>query len=221
MSPLFKTNSAYKTTAGHGIDVASVRIDDLDKKILFDLSHKKTSTVLDLGAGAGGQSVRMAKMGSSVTAVDVYDFTTHYQELKKQHNLADEALTFLCADARNLRELLNRKKFSDGYCNRMMHYLTYNDARELLLYLREIISDKLYISISGLESELSIGYKDALMTIDQRFSKLTPEAQTTFQILEPICLYTEDEFLHLLALCGWQIAWSRQSDFGNIKAVCF
>jgi len=60
----------YQSFDGHGVDVAVKRADDLDRTVLQYIAAYPGCRVLDLGSGAGGQSLRMATAGAHVTAVD-------------------------------------------------------------------------------------------------------------------------------------------------------
>ena len=77
----------YRSFDGHGVDVAVNRADDLDKRSLAYIAEHPGCRVLDLGSGAGGQSVRMAQAGASVLAVDQYDFTDAFMDLRSEHSL--------------------------------------------------------------------------------------------------------------------------------------
>lgn len=219
-SPLSKKDHRYKTISGYGVDVSSVRIDDLDRKILFHIKHKSDAKVLDLGCGWGGQSVRMAKAGAEVVAVDLVDLTDHFADLRASEQPALEKLDFIQADIGCLRESLSSAKFTDAYANRTLHYLDYKKTLETLKYLREITSDRLYVSVSGISSALGDYYPTKNRALAERFAHLEREAQETFQLLKPICLYSEVEFAGLLAASGWRALELYESAFGNLKAVC-
>lgn len=90
----------------------------------------------------------------------------------------------------------------------------------LLTLVREITKNKLFISVSGLQSALGEAYQAATQPITRRFSRLGALAQKDFSISEPVCLYTKDEFKELLATTGWSIEQIWTSQFGNHKAVC-
>jgi len=68
----------YQSFDGHGVDIASNRADSLDKEALAYVAAHAGCAVLDLGCGAGGQSVRMVQAGARVVAVDQFDFTGQF-----------------------------------------------------------------------------------------------------------------------------------------------
>lgn len=218
--PCSNSSKVYQSFAGHGVDVASLRTDDLDKLMLEEIAGQASSTVLDLGCGAGGQSLRAAKVGAKVTAVDIFDFTEQFAALRSNNDLPKDSLSFIQGDIKKLSTFLAGQSFDYAYCQRTLHYLSYQEALKALKYLRQIITQKLFISVTGLDTTLAKNYAAKNLPIEDRFANLPIEDQETFQIYEPVCLYSEDEFVALLEQAGWQIEWCRQSDFGNIKVVC-
>ena len=78
----------------------------------------------------------------------------------------------------------------------------------------------MYISVTGMESAVGEEYSGRDTPVRERFCSLTPQKADTFSIHEPICLYTEVEFVTLLEESGWTVQRCWQSAFGNIKAIC-
>lgn len=210
----------YQSFAGRGIDVASQRADDLDKLSLEYFSKKAQARVLDLGCGTGGHSLRMAKVGAKVLGIDIDDFENDFHQYRIDENINKKYLSFIQGDIRNLSVLLTGKNFTDIYMQRTLHYLPHTSALDLLKFLYKISEDRLYISVSGLASDIGKGYESKLLPIEERFGLLDSETGSVFQINEPVCLYTQSEFVALLELSGWRIVRCWQSAFGNHKAVC-
>jgi len=220
MKVLNSEKEPYKSYGGFGVDVAERRTDDIDKKILEHLRGKSEPRVLDLGSGAGGQSFRMVEAGAFVTAIDIYDFSNEFAEYRKSQNVDEERLKFIYGDITKISEYLTSEKFTDVSMQRTLHYLPYLEAVELLTFLRTIVSDKLFISVTGMNSAVGDNYGGREVAIESRFIKLEPVEADIFQILAPVCLYTEDEFVTLLKKTGWEVEEVWQSAFGNIKAIC-
>jgi len=212
--------SKYLSYGGYGVDVASRRADDLDKLAIEQIASQSHSTILDLGSGMFGQSIRLAQAGAGVTAVDKDDFQKVLQQVKKENNLAVDQLDFIQVDLRDLTQRLADKKFDHAYCQRTLHYLKYSEANELLSFLRQIIHGRLYISVSGLDSEIGDKYPDKEKSVENRFAKLCEADQEKFFINEEICLFRQAEFENLLERSGWLVERCWLSAFGNIKAVC-
>ena len=210
----------YRSFSGFGVDVAIKRTDDLDKKMLTYLKQKDMPKVLDLGSGAGGQSVRMVEAGASVTAIDVYDFSAEFAEHRARGGWSEEELKFIGGDIADLPNLIAGNKFSDVSIQRTIHYLPYKSALELLTFLRTIVEDRLFISVTGMDSAVGENYAGKNLPLPSRFLKLDQAEADMFQIQAPVCLYTHDEFVALLEKSGWKIEEIWLSAFGNIKAVC-
>ena len=214
------SSQPYQSFGGFGVDVAIKRIDDLDKRMLEHLRIKNKPRVLDLGSGAGGQSVRMVEVGASVLAIDIYDFSTEFAEYRTEGGWSEEVLKFVSADIGDLSNLLQGEKFSDASMQRTLHYLPYGKALEALKFLRTIVQDKLFISVTGMDSAVGENYSGKNLPIVDRFVRLEPAEADIFQIQAPVCLYKKEEFIDLLKKAGWGVEDVWQSAFGNLKAVC-
>ena len=214
------SSEPYKSYSGFGVDVAIKRTDDLDKRMLEHLRGKDKPKVLDLGSGAGGQSVRMVEVGALVLAIDVYDFSAEFAEYRVEHGWSEEVLKFISADISDLPNVLDDKKFADASMQRTLHYLPYNKAFETLKFLRTAVQDKLFISVTGMDSAVGENYVGKNLPLSERFMKLESAEADIFQIQAPICLYRQEEFISLLETAGWKVEDIWQSAFGNLKAVC-
>ncbi|MCA9365846.1 class I SAM-dependent methyltransferase [Candidatus Kaiserbacteria bacterium] len=206
--------------ARFGFDVAAVRADDLDKLLLEFVSTHKNLKVLDLGCGSGGQSFRLASAGALVTGVDIEDYSKNFSEYCLNNNLNKEQLSFIKGDIRELTKILNSQKFSIACVQRVIHYLTYCEAREFLCELQKYVTDGLYISVSGLDSAIGEDYQAREVNVKKRFARLNQINADNFYIHEPVCLYTKVEFENLLKDAGWPVKKIWQSAFGNIKVIC-
>ena len=207
---------SYQSFDGHGVDVAIKRADDVDKRTLAHIAAHPDCRVLDLGSGAGGQSVRMAAAGAHVVAIDRYDFAESFAT----YGYSADKLRFIPGDVRQLLTLVSNLTFDIALCQRTIHYLPYNDALVFLRELRQVTTDKLFISVTGTGSLVGEVYSAAATPIEKRFTQLSELGQEMFSITEPVCLYSESEFKALLTSAGWTIDECWVSAFGNIKAVC-
>ncbi len=213
-------NEPYKSYNGFGVDVAIKRTDDLDKRMLEHLRGKDKPKVLDLGSGAGGQSVRMVGIGATVLAIDVYDFSEEFSEHRFKGNITEDDMKFICGDISDLSKLIVGKNFDDVSIQRTLHYLRYNQALELLTFLRTVVADKLFVSVTGMDSAVGENYAGKNLRIEERFVKLESAEADIFQIQAPVCLYRQEEFVVLLETAGWKVEVIWQSAFGNLKAMC-
>lgn len=207
---------------GYGIDVAIMRADDIDKKMLSyisELNISKVPKVLDIGCGAGGQAVRMAQAGAQVLALDIHDFSTEFKLAREACNLSESQLLFAQEDVINIETLL-KDDFDMCALQRVLHYIPYEKARLVLKTLRQQISDRLYLTVTGLSSDIGKYYACADSNIADRFCVLDKVGSGLFSIDKPMCLYTQTELENLLSECGWVVLESRVSAFGNIKVIC-
>jgi SAM-dependent methyltransferase len=206
----------YQSFDGHGVDVAVKRADDLDHKVLEYIATNPDCQALDLGSGAGGQSVRMAAAGARVTAIDQYDFGAQFAKYEQ----SIDKLQFRQGDIQHISSLALNKTFDIGMCQRTIHYLPYSVAVAVLKDLSRIINDRLFISVTGSGSLVGDTYPCATTALAERFCELTELGKEMFSINEPVCLYNQAEFIQLLESAGWTVDECWESAFGNIKAVC-
>ncbi|MCA9357835.1 class I SAM-dependent methyltransferase [Candidatus Kaiserbacteria bacterium] len=210
----------YKSIAGHGVDVATFRADDLDRKVLAEISAQPGIAVLDVGCGLGGQSLRMARAGARVIGIDVIDVSERFAKTCVEYELKSEALDFNQLSLEQVGEHFLSASFGAAVVQRVLHYVPYEVARQFLVDLRRIVSGRLYISVTGNGSAIARYCPKCDCSIVERFGKLSSEGQDLFSITEPICIYSESELRELLQEAGWHVEELWVSQFGNIKAVC-
>lgn len=211
-----------KTRSGHGIDVAVQREDYLDgsaiRQIRSLVAQGGTVRALDAACAAGGQARRMAKAGAVVTAVDL-----HADGAALLRTALDEGLTkidFLQADLRNPGLYLRLGQFDLIIAQRFIHYLPFTEALNVIrLFRHALLPDgKLYISASGLRSELGQNYP-AAENVTERFAALWPPMANKHGIHDKVCLYEEQDMQALLAAGGMRAEKSYASPFGNLKVI--
>lgn len=200
----------------YGVDVASVRLDDLDKRVLAAVEQMVgagvSPCVLDVGCGQGGLSGALAAAGATVTAIDIDDYGDVLHGQSMSHG---DAIDFIHADIRDW-VTTNTERFNLVVLQRVLHYLPYEDARIALEKLH-VVSDRFYLSVTGAETAIANHYEVLKEPITERWGKLDKVGQELFSISAPLCLYTEGEVRELLEKTGWKTDWLRVSDFGNIK----
>lgn len=206
----------------HGIDVASQRADVLDQAALDHLlaliADGRNPTAADLGCGAGGQVARMAATGARVLGVDL---CCPAAPIEQQMPSA----TFIQLDLRNMapaRATLPLSPFDVVVCQRTIHYLKASEAVPLLFALASrymAAGGRLYISASGMASELATGYPDRDAPLHRRYAELSLEMQQKHGILGPVCLYRETELADMVEAAGFRILDASNSAFGNAKVA--
>ncbi len=202
----------------YGVDIASTRLDDLDKRVLADVCEQvdrgEEVSVLDIGCGQGGLALALAAAGTRVRALDIDDYA---EVIQAQSAKTDTKIDFIQADIRDWLTT-NTVEFDLVVLQRVLHYLPYEDARTVLEKLR-LQSDTLYVSVTGTTTAIASHYDALRLPLSKRWGGLDATGQELFSITAPLCLYTEDELRTLLEESGWKIEWLRVSDFGNIKVA--
>jgi SAM-dependent methyltransferase len=199
----------------YGVDVAATRLDDLDKMLLSEIAIRRNRgevvSVLDVGCGKGGLVAALALAGAAVTALDIDDYRDEYVGSK------DGLVEWLQADVREWVQS-TLQHYDIVVLQRMLHYLPYGDAALVLRCLGQM-TNRLYLSVTGVTTAIASHYAAVHEPIKDRFATLDPLGQELFSITAPMCLYSYAELLQVLTETGWQVEWSRVSDFGNIKVV--
>jgi hypothetical protein len=208
------------TSGGHGSDISSQRLDDLDiqsLRYLLDCLPSGHFTCYDIGCGLGFHGFRFSVLGATSILVDTLDLPNRIYHISRALALP---LSFHHMD---LRLLSFPSSTSDIilYSQRTLHYVPYGDVCHFLVRSKGAMSSRsrFFLSFSGLDSELGIGYPAFSLPLNERFHHLCPSAQDTHQIHVPICLYSLSNMTDLAHDCGLQLVSSWTSPFGNVKAV--
>lgn len=208
------------SASGYGVDIASQRADDLDQMALEYISTRKTRTkALDLACGHGGQALRMAAAGADVVASDIVDYA---MTILPAANTARNSMEFVQEDMRCLPgRLLTHGPFNVIVCQRAMHYLSYSQARSMVANLHQLLhkGGRLYLSASGLRSELGMGYPHVSHLIEARYAPLAPDMEQKHGIKGAVCLYETEELTTMLRQTGFTVLLAFASSFGNVKIV--
>lgn len=207
--------------AGRGADIASQRADDLDEMALSRAREKKSAFALDIACGAGGQTFRLALQGATVVATDRADMGRIIQSMASALLLPSGQVLFKQLDMRHLHELQVTLQADVIVCQRAIHYLRFADARRVITQMKRLLAPdgRLYISASGIDSELGHGYKGAGTPLNTRYCELEPPMRNKHAIHGPVCLYSKADMAQLLTGGGLDPQTVFSSPFGNIKAV--
>jgi 2-polyprenyl-3-methyl-5-hydroxy-6-metoxy-1,4-benzoquinol methylase len=209
------------THAGKGIDVASQRADDLDMmavEYIRSIASSRSVLAVDVGCGHGGQTVRMAKAGAHVIAMDANDYSTEIAEMVGSEGLPDGCVAFLQS---GVESEPNVGQVDVVMCQRMIHYLEQHAAAKALSWFWRISvsGGRMFLSASGLDSELGNGYPAKDVLVESRFAHLSPEMSEKHAIRSPVCLYRPDELAEMAKKAGWEVEKVFVSPFGNVKLV--
>ncbi|OIQ90944.1 ubiquinone biosynthesis O-methyltransferase [mine drainage metagenome] len=217
---------ARPNAGGHGMDIASQRADELDALAIRQIESlvalaegRYPIHALDVGCGRGGQAARMARAGAQVLAVDIEDHAADMAAAMRAQGAADAAWSFRRIGIAEIGTIEVEPRIV--VCQRTIHYLRHSDALAALRTLRAICAAgaMLYLSASGLDSELGDGYPGANVDVCDRFAPLLPDRAAAHNIRPPVCLYQECELASLVLEAGWQVQQTFRSDFGNVKLV--
>lgn len=216
-------DTSVSTTGAHGIDVASQRIDALDRAALRFALDVKSGGAIDIGCGLGHQGIRFALLGLETTLVDLIDLADRTETVGALLGL-EERLTWRETDARELTSEDLPRPLRIAFSQRFLHYLTFEEAADLLSLLAETMRTdagpgRLYVSASGIESELANGYADRDRPVADRFAPLSSEMQERHEITAPVCLYDAADMAALFEAIGIQPVDISTSAFGNVKAI--
>jgi SAM-dependent methyltransferase len=212
------------TGLGYGIDVATQREDYLDGSAIRwirSLIGQPRGTVvraLDAACAAGGQARRMARAGAVVTAVDLHDYRADLLNAAAKEGLT--GIEFVQADLRHADLYRQLGQFDVIIAQRFIHYLPFSEAVDVVKLFKSALSPdgKLYLSASGLRSELGRNYDGASARAD-RFSELWQPMANKHGIHGKVCLYEEEDMRALLEASGMGAETVYSSPFGNIKSI--
>lgn len=199
------------TKGGRGVDVASQREDDLDRLAIEFIRARNAPSILEIGCGLGGQSIRMAEAGAVVTALDMHDYSGMFP--------SSDRLTFVQGDLASFTPDPS-VRYDAIFSQRTIHYLPFDQAAAALKSLVEghlAPGGVLFLSASGLFSELGDLYPHAYRQVADRFAVLAPDVAEKHGIHAPVCLYTPIDMAELISACGL-IPGVWVSSFGNVKA---
>lgn len=206
----------FRPNSNHGIDVSSQRADDLDMRCLAHIgarSEISTPKFLDLGAGRCGFSNRVMIRApkAEVVAVDMANYAES----------AASGVQFVHSDILSFLVDQPAESFDVIYSQRTLHYLLPEKAKQVLLRANFTTqkNGRLFLSASGLNSELGTEYPHAHKAWPDRFSRLSREMSEKHGIHEPVCLYTENDLVNLCNQTGWKVLAVWSSAFGNCKLI--
>jgi SAM-dependent methyltransferase len=207
------------TTGSHGPDIASQRLDDLDKRALDAvLRSDERPTCIDLGCGFGWQGLRFALLGAPSYLFDLQQEPAALARFRIETQLP---MTFWSGDIHALPDADLPTKVDIGFSQRFIHFLRFEQARILLsrIAARMQPGARFFISGSGIASELGDGYAGKESPLHARFDHLQAEMAQKHNILEPVCLYDQDDLSLLMLQAGFERVEIWRSAFGNIKGV--
>jgi len=208
-------------STGNPLDTGA---DELERSALEECVKRqrvdRLVSVLILTDKRCDMAIKFARLGAQVVVANTL---AHKQEIEGRILAAGmrDDITFATAALSQLPDNLPNAPFDIIVLGSNLCSLPYDEAcrvvRQLLLKLK--IGGKLYISLLGLHSELSEGYADRDLTIDQRFSALSPTLADKYDIRQPVCLYSERNLFTLLLEVGASVLRTLTTTYGNVKGI--
>ena len=210
---------------GYGIDIASQRLDDLDKVILSNIDelilkkNKNDINILEIGSGYGGLTREIILKGVNVFAIDCCDYRSSIDKFEKMSQ--SQIVNFYQAVMPNIPKELNFYNFDFIVSQRTLHYLKYSEVKKLLSWCSQNQNKNglIYISVSGMSSELSIGYRASNKLVESRWDFLNNSVSILHNLHHKICLYKMPELIAMMEMFNYAIIKDWASDFGNLKLI--
>ena len=206
--------------AGYGASISHQREDQLDaaalaraRQLLLATAPEERPTVYDIGAGQGAMAIKFAAAGCAVVACDL-------APMPALRSFAGGRRQVCVLDGHDARDIeWGRLPAPDLiYSQRFLHYLPFPDAIALVRSLvRPGRPCTLYLSMSGLDSELGRGYP--ALPLETRFAPLAVDLMVKHGIRRSVCLYALADALVLAESCGLDVTELWRSEFGNVKLV--
>jgi SAM-dependent methyltransferase len=219
---------------GHGSDIASQRLDELDRQACDFVEQQRqrhpdrSPLALDMGCGAGGLSAALAAAEADCLGIDRVDFGLEFQRLSDSRTVdgkpAPGKLRFLLADFLDLSDDFLSEYQSAAAAivsQRALHYAPFSRAVSTIRRFRGLLQPdgRFFLGLSGLGSELGDGYAAAGQPLEQRFATLAKSMAVIHGIQQPICLYDAVDVERLLTEGGFTPERIFTSAFGNLKAI--
>lgn len=216
-------DTLVKTTGHHGPGIASQRIDELDEaasRVAEEASARfKPAVAVDLGAGLGAQTARFAAAWLSVPMADLVAWLECLQSANSPH--PGPRVSAFVGDACQMPEDAMSQVVHLLFSQRMIHYPRYPAAVGGLSSFAGRIGAgaRLFLSCACLDSELSQGHSESGKRVEERFGALAPELAKKHGAVEPLCLYSEQEFVRLAEESGFSAMKVWRLELGTLKGV--
>jgi SAM-dependent methyltransferase len=211
----------HRDATSHGIDISASRMDDIDRAVIsFALAYKGKKVAVDIGCGSGRVSIILALMGFDVWLYDIQEMKEYFMRVGEALNISDR-LHFQKVDISKVGELTLPHDIVIVLSQRTLHHVPYVHAQDALQEVVDnmISGGRLFLSVSGRESKLAIGYECANSPVTERFCEVGEVGKTTYSINGKVCLYTQTEVVEMVEGVGLLVEEVSTSAFGNIKLI--
>lgn len=202
----------------HGIQITSTRVGKLEKELIkYTLDLPKSAMGLDLGAGNGFISILMSLLQKNIY---FYDLKIDFKLKVFKKLFVSKKLHLKKKNLKNIDYIDFPKNIDFVYSGRFLHYLEYFEAEDLLKKISKNMKSgaKIFITVSGLNSDIGINYDCADKNIKERYCLLSKSNQSRFKIKEKVTLYKKEELESLMSEY-FEIEKIWESDFKNIFII--
>lgn len=213
----------HRPTRGNfGNDIAVQRLDDLDKTALERVKNMgRPARTLDVGSASGALAFCFAlEADVEAFALDSQDYSQSFEEHRASYGAGSDC-RFVQADIRGYDVVANLGMFDVVTCQRMIHYMRFDEAVQTMRRVKDCLNEdgRLFLSASGIDSELATGYVDRLRPVERRYWPLSHEMAMKHSIHGAVCLYSVADLALLIETAGMEVEMIYVSPFGNIKAI--
>lgn len=207
---------------GFGSDVSSQRLTPFEEEILVHAAVLQQTSVrvlnaLDLFSGyCAANARRLAELGFYAQALDFCPADASIIALGDKPQVDGGVLHYVQMDLRQFDPSHFAGKLDLVTCQRGLHFLRYEEARELMVKLANQLSPsaRMYFSIGAVDCAVGPGYKHADLPVAQRWHPLEPELGGPIHVTEPLCLYKDEDIDSLFVNLGGTLERVDRDDFG-------
>src|SRR3984885_6710132 len=193
----------------YGTDVSSKRMDELDTRAVryslnLERKRKRFLNFVDLGAGLGIQSVRMALNGYQSFAYDLSVAPQTVASIARIYHVG--RLKYITGDLGALSISAFPRTVDILYSQRFIHYLRFDRATQLLQKLNQRMKRgaPLFLSAAGFDTELAQAHPDRAKPVTDRFSPIVSEVALKHSVTAPLCIYRVEDLQMLTRMAGFR-----------------
>ncbi len=216
-----KLDFKHRDATKNGIDIAKGRVDDLDKEVIkFALNYKGKKVVVDIGSGESRLSAILAILGWNVWMYDIENNDKYCATLERV--VGEGKVHCIQKDIREIGHKDLPEDIVIVISQRTLHHIENIEAKNILqkIYSKMIPGGKMFISISGIDSKLALGYQCTESSVESRFCGVGDVGKSVYSIEGNVCLYKQQEVVDMIEEIGLTTDIIYKSTFGNIKTIC-
>ncbi len=200
-----KAGPVVYAQSGFGSSLTSSVLSAFDQNILERISEG--DVVYDVGAGEGALAQACVQKGARVHAIDLHAPPENFLNNK------DKNLIWHQMDLRDVGRDSSRWEKADILIfRRVLYYFPYDEAKSILQNFKPLLKDNgsSFCSLISMHSPYAqTGYTD--VPIKKRFEKAVNGHAVQYNLLQPVCMYTQEEAKALFEEAGLKVTDSSHS----------